>query len=66
MPVIPIHEYQQARNDYQGWCLNCQSFTRECTEPDAADYDCPDCDEHSVYGAEEALMLGFIEVGGDQ
>lgn len=55
-------DYQQACNDSMGFCTVCCSFTRECTEPDAEDYDCEVCgEETSVVGAEQALIMGLIE-----
>lgn len=59
-------EYEQARNDYLGWCSTCEEFTREATEPDAEGYDCPKCEGLTVIGAENALMEGcftFLEDG---
>lgn len=55
-------DYQYATDNYEGWCLNCQSFTRDACEPDARKYPCPECDLRTVYGAEEALMMGAIEL----
>ena len=53
-------DYEQAVEDYTGWCTTCKDFTRECTEPDAEDYDCPACEENTVIGAEDALIRGLI------
>jgi len=38
------------------------AFPTMDVEPDAADYECDQCGEPTVVGAEEALMLGLIEV----
>jgi Zn finger protein HypA/HybF involved in hydrogenase expression len=63
-PKIMIHEadYAEATDSYQGWCRHCKEFTRENTEPDAENYDCPVCEKKSVVGAEQALLLGLIEL----
>jgi Zn finger protein HypA/HybF involved in hydrogenase expression len=60
---VASEEFNQAVNDYQGWCSTCHEFTRDMTEPDARGYDCPECGEDTVCGAEEALVEGLIEVG---
>jgi Zn finger protein HypA/HybF involved in hydrogenase expression len=58
-----IHEaeYAEAQESYQGWCTACKKFTRDMTEPDAEDYDCPVCDQRTVVGAENALIMGLID-----
>ena len=55
-------EYIEAREQYLGWCTECRKFTREMTEPDARDYDCPECGLNSVLGAEEAMMEDMFEL----
>ena len=49
-------EWLEYRESYQGYCTNCEEWTRDQTEPDATDYDCPVCGENSVIGAEMYLM----------
>jgi len=53
-------EYLDAVDLYYGWCTKCNEFTRDSTEPDAEEYDCPVCRHNTVYGAEQALILGLI------
>ena len=60
--MITEEEYFNATESYIGYCPGCDEFTRECTEPDAEDYDCPECGNDSVVGAEQALLLGLIEL----
>jgi len=62
LPQVGIADYEEAAHNYVGWCTGCKAFTRDCTEPDADDYDCPECDENTVFGAEEALMRELFEV----
>jgi len=57
-------ELNQADRDSQGWCTSCKEFTRDCTEPDAEDYDCPKCRQFTVVGAMQAVILGVVEVTG--
>lgn len=59
MPKFKIPDMEEilaARESYEGFCTNCEEFTREMTEPDARDYDCPVCGENKVIGAEELFL----------
>lgn len=60
--VVSLAEYEDAANDYIGWCRTCNYFTRPCTEPDADNYDCPECGEDTVMGAEQAMLEGVVSV----
>lgn len=53
-------EYIEATESNQGYCLICREFTTDFAEPDARNYECPICGNDSVFGAEEALMIGLI------
>lgn len=64
--TVSVEEYDNACEDYQGWCPDCGEFTRDQTEPDADGYDCPACDGNNVVGAENALIMGLIEVDEDE
>ena len=59
---VNTEDYLDATDSYMGWCPTCKAFTRDATEPDAEEYDCPVCDGREVVGAEQALLLGLIEV----
>jgi len=61
---ITEQEYLEAVRNMEGYCTACEAFTREMCEPDAREYDCPDCGENTVYGAEEALIMGLFEFVG--
>jgi len=60
--MVTLADYTEATDLYQGFCTTCEDFTREQTEPDACNYDCPICENETVYGAEEALMMGFFDL----
>jgi len=57
---VSEQKYLDARDGYYGWCPICGEFTRECTEPDAEDYDCPECGQNVVVGADQAILSGLI------
>lgn len=61
MPALYDHdELFSYIEDYMGWCTFCRDFTRDCTEPDAEGYDCPECDQNTVMGAENAILEGRV------
>ena len=43
-----------------GFCVTCGS-ENDCCEPDARKYKCENCGVHTVYGAEEILIMGLIK-----
>ena len=59
---ISEEEYLDNEDSYMGFCTNCNEFTRCETEPDAEDYDCPECEDDSVIGAMTAMMEGYIKI----
>jgi len=61
-PIVSRADFEDATSSYLGWCSNCREFTRGETEPDAAHYDCPQCGECTVTGAEDAAMLGLFRL----
>jgi hypothetical protein len=64
MPLKTMSEddFQDACNEDQGFCTVCREFTRDCCEPDAECYACEECGEDTVFGAEQALIMGLIEI----
>lgn len=56
MQEVDFEEITEAMGLSEGYCVNCGEFTRDCTEPDAEDYDCPECGENSVMGAEQMCI----------
>lgn len=43
-------------------CLACGELVFGDCEPDARNYPCESCDKRRVYGAEEARLIGALEV----
>ena len=58
--TFTTEEIHHMMNEYQGLCLACGEI-RDCCEPDAREYKCEACEEHQVYGIEEAFLMGRIE-----
>ena len=59
---ISVEQYEEATDASEGFCTSCQAFTTDCVEPDAEGYKCEACGERAVVGAEQALLLGVIEL----
>ena len=62
---VSENDYNDAVESHMGFCISCQDFTRDSTEPDAESYGCPECEKNSVMGAENALICGFIEFSNE-
>jgi hypothetical protein len=59
---MTVAEFEEVCDAYQGFCTNCRRTTTHGVEPDAREYECESCGERTVYGAEEALFMGLIEI----
>jgi len=58
-------ERQMFGLDNPGFCILCGEEYNEC-EPDARGYFCTECEEHTIYGAEELLLsLEFKQAPGN-
>lgn len=57
---LTLEEFEEYNEANIGHCINCGATTDYC-EPDASEYPCPECCEHTVYGAQELLVMGYVE-----
>jgi predicted RNA-binding Zn-ribbon protein involved in translation (DUF1610 family) len=57
-------EYRESCNYYAGFCIACGQEEHNI-EPDAEKYRCSDCGKKQVYGAEQLLLLGLLEIVED-
>ena len=57
--IMEAVQRQMMTLDNPGFCIACGDEVDGC-EPDASEYECPECMTDTVYGAEELL----IEVAG--
>lgn len=62
MLKITEQEFMAHRNEFMGFCLSCDRITTSNCEPDATNYRCEECDHNDVFGIEEAMLMGFIDV----
>lgn len=60
---LSIEEYATYTDENAGYCKTCDAITVESgVEPDADGYACAKCGERTVYGVEQAVLMGLIEV----
>lgn len=63
MISISEEEYADHVDNNDGICLSCETWTQgEFVEHDAGRVACQTCDEHEVYGAEEALLMDELDL----
>jgi hypothetical protein len=55
-----LQDIKEAMECMSGFCRACGA-PRECCEPDARNYECEECGEHEVFGAEEFIMADWIK-----
>jgi len=64
--IISLEEWElvEAMENYEGYCLACGN-SQGGVEPDAQKYQCETCKCFAVYGTEELLLMGKIEIVGE-
>jgi len=55
------YEYVEGTESYAGICIDCGYVQYGC-EPDAEKYTCEDCGKATVYGLEQALICGYLDI----
>jgi hypothetical protein len=58
---ITEEDYHEMCKDSGGFCLKC-GIEVYGIEPDARRYTCEECDTPNVYGIEELLMMGKLDI----
>lgn len=61
MIKVTIEEFRIHCENYDGVCTACFEWSEGGVEPDAEAYKCEYCGEHTVMGAETAMMNESIE-----
>ena len=56
-------KYEEMEYNNEGICTTCKETQEQC-EPDASEYVCEYCDEATVYGVPELLVMGQLEIKG--
>lgn len=60
-PTCTGEEYRVLRDDMTGWCLACGN-EQEGVEQDARRYDCEACNAPKVFGLEQLMLMGLIQL----
>jgi hypothetical protein len=55
-------EFSAHQEESDGICLGCGEWSFGGCEPDARNYKCEVCGERKVVGAEEALLMGKLDI----
>jgi hypothetical protein len=59
---LSIREFKKHSRLYDGYCTHCDAITRSGrTEPDAENYECPNCEKKSCLGMDYALMGDYLQ-----
>jgi hypothetical protein len=59
---IDENEYNELQDANGGICIYCKGLVWEGCEPDAREYKCQECENNTIYGIEEALLEGYIDI----
>jgi hypothetical protein len=57
--TFTLEQIAEASELQAGYCIACGAMC-ECCEPDAREYQCDDCKQLQVYGAEELMLMGRV------
>ena len=63
--TFDLEVIEEGMENYLGFCIECGAEKESC-EPDARNYSCDECGKYSVYGAEEIIMMGLINLEDDE
>jgi Zn finger protein HypA/HybF involved in hydrogenase expression len=58
-------QFESYQNENSGYCKDCDEITTDGVEPDAEEYECPECRKETVMGLDNALVLEHIEIMDD-
>jgi DNA-directed RNA polymerase subunit RPC12/RpoP len=61
MIIMTIDEYQMADDEMEGRCTAC-GMEAYGVEPDARRYTCEYCEARAVYGVQELMLMGQIDL----
>jgi hypothetical protein len=57
--ICTLEELEEGCN---GGCIACGEIQYGYVEPDARQYECESCGEKKVYGLEELLVMGMVDL----
>lgn len=59
---LTTEDYELAVEEHKGYCTECNKLTADRVEGDAEGYDCPECENETVMGIENALVEGLVVI----
>ena len=57
--TFDLEQIEEAMDDQCGFCTACGA-EKDCCEPDAREYECDECGERAVFGAEELVLMDKV------
>ena len=54
-------EYREADDDHEGRCVACGAVATS-VEPDARGYPCEECGATGVFGLQELVLMGVVDI----
>jgi hypothetical protein len=62
-PQLTVEQLEQSQFslDNPGYCLACGAEYNDC-DPDTRKRECEECGERKVYGLEQLVMMGCVDV----
>jgi hypothetical protein len=60
--TVTEDEYLIHSDEYDGLCAACGAIAHGGVEPDAENHTCESCGSARVFGFEQALICGFVEI----
>jgi hypothetical protein len=61
---MTTQRYERLDSANDGICIKCGA-ENSCVEPDAENYECEACEEDAVFGMQQALICGHVEIHDD-
>jgi len=61
VPMMNSEEIMEVTEAYEGFCVVCGE-TASGVEPDSHEYICESCGQPGVYGYEELMLMGEVEL----
>jgi len=60
--VLTEEEFREGNEGGLGYCVACGEEREDYTDPDAERCKCESCGQHQVYGLDNLLIMGHIDI----
>lgn len=59
LKTMTLEMYEELHDQNLGFCTSCADIADGC-EPDARNYICESCEQPTVFGLDECLIMGLV------